>query len=215
MLARNGMEGNVEYVLVLRGSMQSSVDPQLGPSKQQRSGCCPRLQAAEWEQMHGDRTIEEQPNSSTPVASVSRTRDASATEIVGATRTERGFTLPEDGTGEGEGDHHLVGGEEQAERPCAQIRDPPIELSSEAVIKRVAQRLEGYRLPSDRVEKLRDTLNLFRGTKNYHNYTNSKKGGDSSCNRWGGCSSSIGLHYVRTCYFAPLIRGPRYDRAYA
>lgn len=73
--------------------------------------------------------------------------------------------------------------EEEAEKE-ARLRLAAVELSSPAVIQRVAEKLKGYRLPVDRVEELRETLKGFLGTKNYHNYTNHKKADDPSCKRY-------------------------------
>lgn len=61
---------------------------------------------------------------------------------------------------------------------------PEIELSSVAVVRRVAERMKGHRVQAETVESLRAVLKQFCGTKNYHNFTNNKKGGDSSCNRY-------------------------------
>ncbi|CAM9524052.1 unnamed protein product [Scytosiphon promiscuus] len=65
----------------------------------------------------------------------------------------------------------------------ARLRQAAVELSSPAVIRRVGEKLRGYRLPPDRVEELRETLKGFLGTKNYHNYTNHKQHSDPSCKR--------------------------------
>lgn len=75
--------------------------------------------------------------------------------------------------------------EEEDEGREARLRLSNVELSSPAVVRRVAERLEGYRLPPDRVEALRETLKGFLGTKNYHNYTNHKQATDPSCKRYG------------------------------
>ncbi|CAM9775810.1 unnamed protein product [Ectocarpus sp. 4 AP-2014] len=65
----------------------------------------------------------------------------------------------------------------------ARLRQAAVELSSPAVVQRVAEQLKGYRLQPDRLEDLRETLKGFLGTKNYHNYTNHKKATDASCKR--------------------------------
>ncbi|CAM9174938.1 unnamed protein product, partial [Ectocarpus sp. 8 AP-2014] len=65
----------------------------------------------------------------------------------------------------------------------ARLRQAAVELSSPAVVQRVAEQLKGYRLEPDRLEDLRGTLKGFLGTKNYHNYTNHKKATDASCKR--------------------------------
>lgn len=73
---------------------------------------------------------------------------------------------------------------EEDEAMEARLRQAAVELSSPAVIRRVGEKLKGYRLPPDRVEELRETLKGFLGTKNYHNYTNHKQHSDPSCKRW-------------------------------
>ncbi|CAM9268837.1 unnamed protein product, partial [Hapterophycus canaliculatus] len=65
----------------------------------------------------------------------------------------------------------------------ARLRQAAVKLSSPTVIRRVGEKLKGYRLPPDRVEELRETLKGFLGTKNYHNYTNHKQHSDPSCKR--------------------------------
>lgn len=75
--------------------------------------------------------------------------------------------------------------EEEDEGKAARLRLANIELSSPAVVQRVAEKLQGYRLPPDRVGELRETLKGFLGTKNYHNYTNHKQATDPSCKRYG------------------------------
>lgn len=77
---------------------------------------------------------------------------------------------------------------EEVEGNEASQRLAAVELSSPAVVRRVAEKLKGYRVPPDRVEELRETLKGFLGTKNYHNYTNHKQAADPSCKR-----------YVRAC----------------
>lgn len=76
------------------------------------------------------------------------------------------------------------GGEADAEDADAATKSwDTVELSSPAVVRRVAKELEGYRLPEGAVAALRETLEGFVGTKNYHNYTNHKKPTDPSCKR--------------------------------
>lgn len=58
-----------------------------------------------------------------------------------------------------------------------------VELSSPVVVQRVSEHLQGYRLAAEDVQVLRDTLKVFVGTRNYHNYTNHKKATDPSCKR--------------------------------
>lgn len=74
-------------------------------------------------------------------------------------------------------------------------------LSSPVVIRRVAEKLEGYRLPADRVEELRETFKGFLGTKNYHNYTNHKKAADPSCKRYVPYRKIVGgvTSFPETC----------------
>jgi tRNA U38,U39,U40 pseudouridine synthase TruA len=44
-------------------------------------------------------------------------------------------------------------------------------VSCPAVIKRAADKLKAYRISAETLSKLRDTLGLFAGVHNYHNYT--------------------------------------------
>jgi tRNA U38,U39,U40 pseudouridine synthase TruA len=44
-------------------------------------------------------------------------------------------------------------------------------VSSPAVIKRAAEKLKAFRICAETLTKLRDTLGLFAGVHNYHNYT--------------------------------------------
>lgn len=76
-----------------------------------------------------------------------------------------------------------------------------MELSSPAVVQRVAERLEGYRVSADAVEALRETLKEFVGTKNYHNYTNHKQPTDPSCNRWATLTEVTAAAVVVASFF--------------
>lgn len=87
-----------------------------------------------------------------------------------------------DDDGDSNGDDDDDSQQEVDEAKEARLRQA-VALSSSAVIRRVAENLKGYRLPSDRVEELRETLKGFVGTKNYHNYTNHKQSEDPSCKR--------------------------------
>lgn len=58
-----------------------------------------------------------------------------------------------------------------------------VELSSPVVVQWVAEQLQGYRLSAEEIQVLRNTLKVFVGTRNYHNYTNHKKPTDPSCKR--------------------------------
>lgn len=82
----------------------------------------------------------------------------------------------------GGGGEQAGGGGEGIAKPAELTEE--VVLSSAAVLQRVAGRLGGYRLPPSALEVLRETLEDFKGTKNYHNYTRSRAGTDSSCNRW-------------------------------
>lgn len=75
------------------------------------------------------------------------------------------------------------GDDAEADADEAVRRLESVELSSPAVVQRVAERLQGYRLPPESLKALRETLNDFVGTKNYHNYTNHKQPTDPSCQR--------------------------------
>jgi tRNA U38,U39,U40 pseudouridine synthase TruA len=44
-------------------------------------------------------------------------------------------------------------------------------VSNPAVIKRAAEKLKAFRISAETLTKLRDTLGLFAGVHNYHNYT--------------------------------------------
>lgn len=72
----------------------------------------------------------------------------------------------------------------EEERNAAIARLQQAELCSPAVLRRAAEKLETYRVPAEAVELLRETLKVFLGTKNYHNYTNHKQAADPSCKRW-------------------------------
>lgn len=87
-----------------------------------------------------------------------------------------------DGTNE-RGREEQAGGDGEGIAIAAELTEEVV-LSSAAVVQRVAGRLREYRLPASALEVLRETLGDFKGTKNYHNYTRSKAGTDSSCNRW-------------------------------
>lgn len=87
----------------------------------------------------------------------------------------------EDGDDNSDGSHRA---EEEDEGKEERLRLAAVELSSPAVVRRVAEKLKGYRLPADRTEELRETLKGFLGTKNYHNYTNHKTAADPSCKRY-------------------------------
>lgn len=67
-----------------------------------------------------------------------------------------------------------------------------VELSSAAVVRKVAESLKDYRVDGETVEALREVLNQFCGTKNYHNYTNNKKGSDGSCRRYEYRVAAVG-----------------------
>lgn len=88
----------------------------------------------------------------------------------------------DDGDSDDDDDDDNSEQEEVDEEKEARIRQA-VELSSPAVIRRVAGKLEGYHLPAASLEELRETLKGFVGTKNYHNYTNHKKPADPSCKR--------------------------------
>lgn len=62
-------------------------------------------------------------------------------------------------------------------------RGDSVELSSPEVVQWVAEQLQGYRLSADDMQVLKDTLKVFVGTRNYHNFTNHKKPTDPSCKR--------------------------------
>lgn len=100
-----------------------------------------------------------------------------------ATAAHPGYDYNSGKSGDGDDADDDSQQEEKDEEKEARLRQAAVVLSSPAVIRRVAEKLEGYRLPSGRVEELRETLNGFVGTKNYHNYTNHKKHEDPSCKR--------------------------------
>ncbi|CAN0149912.1 unnamed protein product [Discosporangium mesarthrocarpum] len=52
------------------------------------------------------------------------------------------------------------------------------------VLSRVAEGLRPFRITPEDMEALRRGLNLFVGTKNFHNFTSRKKAGDPSCHRY-------------------------------
>eukprot|EP00752_Nemacystus_decipiens_P001432 g1412.t1 len=88
----------------------------------------------------------------------------------------------DDDDGYSDGDGSQPEAQEEHEGNEARLKD--YELSSPAVVRRVAEKLEGYRLPPDRMEALREILKGFLGTKSYHNYTNHKQATDPSCKRF-------------------------------
>lgn len=89
----------------------------------------------------------------------------------------------DDGSGDDGGEGEAEAEAEDAEATKNWETVEPVELSSPAVLRRVAEKLEGYRLPEGQVAALRETLKGFVGTKNYHNYTNHKQPTDPSCKR--------------------------------
>ncbi|CAM9246586.1 unnamed protein product [Ascophyllum nodosum] len=82
-----------------------------------------------------------------------------------------------------EGDENAEGDQDEEEVDDVTGRLETVELSSPAVVERVADRLQGYRLSADTMSVLREVLKVYVGTRNYHNYTNHKKATDPSCNR--------------------------------
>ena len=111
---------------------------------------------------------------------------AGASEMGGSYSGGRSDAADDDGDSDGSQQAPGEGEEEEEDEGReARLRLSNVELSSPAVVRRVAERLEGYRLPPDRVEALRETLKGFLGTKNYHNYTNHKQATDPSCKRYG------------------------------
>ena len=84
-----------------------------------------------------------------------------------------------------EGDENAEGDQDEEEVDDVTGRLETVELSSPAVVERVADRLQGYRLSADTMSVLREVLKVYVGTRNYHNYTNHKKATDPSCNRSG------------------------------
>lgn len=136
----------------------------------------------------------------TAAADVSRvactTSPVNAAATVGAEAAGQGEAQPAGAQRqgvEGDGSGHDSGDDdgsdedgshdEENEAMEARLRRAAVELSSPAVVKRVGEKLEGYRLPPERLERLRETLRGFLGTKNYHNYTNHKHHSDPSCKR--------------------------------
>lgn len=109
-----------------------------------------------------------------------------------------------DDKGDSDSDDSRAGGGDEDEEKAARLRRAAVELSSPAVIRTVAEKLQGYRLPPDRVEELRETLKGFLGTKNYHNYTNHKKASDPSCKRY---SMSVVSPFVRATIGAAALVG--------
>ncbi|KAL1643900.1 tRNA pseudouridine synthase 1 [Diplodia intermedia] len=80
--------------------------------------------------------------------------------------------------------------------PSAEDDMPPtdpekLSLSQKRAIEAAIKKIKGiymdakkaYRVPSKRVDRLRDALNAYVGTKNYHNYTVNKKFKDPSAKR--------------------------------
>lgn len=133
-------------------------------------------QAAEWDKSKGSSIRGATESDSTPAAA-SALSDENCGAINGSGRQEgeevAGATEGGD-DGDGNGDEAGVGGKRW---------HPEIELSSKTMLRRVAERLKGHTVPGETVESLRAVLKQFCGTKNYHNFTNNKKGSDSSCNR--------------------------------
>lgn len=63
------------------------------------------------------------------------------------------------------------------------FRSPAISEGTKRLRQAYLQAKRAYRIPEKRLHRVRDTLNLFVGTKNYHNFTVSKTFKDPSSNR--------------------------------